>query len=239
MVYDLTRKSSTLVHQGDGIWEAPNWSRDGSYLLVELPREALSRFAAMAHPRPRPSISTRRCAPTTTTISRRRQAARDFRDLVRRRRQSQVYVANADGSNHRLVVAAAPSYFHGWSPDGEYLSFVANRDGKQYDLYRIRPPAARAAPDRPIPPMTTAPTTRRTGRWIYFNSDRAGGGWNIWRIPADGAGPNDEKAERITNDELEDWFPHPSPDGRKLLFLSFPAGTKAAQRPERCRCSCG
>ena len=64
------------------------------------------------------------------------------------------------------------------------------------------------------------------GQWIYFNSDRAGGGGNIWRIPADGGGPNDEKAERITDDALEDWFPHPSPDGKQLLFLSFPAGTK-------------
>jgi Tol biopolymer transport system component len=30
----------------------------------------------------------------------------------------------------------------------------------------------------------------------------------------------------VTSDELEDWFPHPSPDGKWLLFLSFPKGTK-------------
>ena len=63
------------------------------------------------------------------------------------------------------------------------------------------------------------------GKWIYFNSDRSGG-WDIWRIPADGAGPNDAKAQQITNDAMEDWFPHPSPDGKWLLFLSFPVGTK-------------
>ena len=44
-------------------------------------------------------------------------------------------------------------------------------------------------------------------------------------MPADGAGPDDSKAQRITNDELEDWFPHPSPDGKWLVFLSFPKGT--------------
>lgn len=44
-------------------------------------------------------------------------------------------------------------------------------------------------------------------------------------MPADGAGANDAKAERVTNDDREDWFPHPSPDGQWLLFLSFPAGT--------------
>jgi hypothetical protein len=26
MVYDLARKSATLVQRGDGIWEVPNWS---------------------------------------------------------------------------------------------------------------------------------------------------------------------------------------------------------------------
>jgi TolB protein len=62
------------------------------------------------------------------------------------------------------------------------------------------------------------------GNWIYINSNRSGG-WNIWRFPADGAGPDDGKADRVTRDELEDWFPHPSPDGRWLVFLAFPKGT--------------
>ena len=44
-------------------------------------------------------------------------------------------------------------------------------------------------------------------------------------MPAEGAGPNDGKAERVTSDDWEDWFPHPSPNGKILLFLSFPKGT--------------
>jgi len=63
------------------------------------------------------------------------------------------------------------------------------------------------------------------GRQIYFNSDRAGG-FDIWRIPAGGAGPDDSLAERITADGFEDWSPHPSPDGRNLIFLSYPKGTR-------------
>jgi Tol biopolymer transport system component len=44
-------------------------------------------------------------------------------------------------------------------------------------------------------------------------------------MPAAGAGPDDADAQRVTDDALEDWFPHPSPNGKLLLFLSFPAGT--------------
>jgi Tol biopolymer transport system component len=45
-------------------------------------------------------------------------------------------------------------------------------------------------------------------------------------MPPDGAGPKDAKAERVTSDELEDWFPHPSPNGKWLLIFSFPKGTE-------------
>src|SRR5438445_13853649 len=33
LIYDWTTKASTVVYRGDGIWEAPNWSRDGRFLL--------------------------------------------------------------------------------------------------------------------------------------------------------------------------------------------------------------
>ena len=104
------------------------------------------------------------------------------------------------------------------------LSRIETADGS--DLYRIRSAGGDEQRLTSDPAHDDGSDYSPDGQWIYFNSDRAGGGGNIWRIPADGGGPNDEKAERITNDELEDWFPHPSPDGSKLLFLSFPAGTK-------------
>jgi Tol biopolymer transport system component len=45
-------------------------------------------------------------------------------------------------------------------------------------------------------------------------------------MPADGAGGGDAKSLRLTNDAWEDWFPHPSPDGKSVLFLSFPPGSQ-------------
>ncbi len=38
----------------------------------------------------------------------------------------------------------------------------------------------------------------------------------LWRMKADGSG-----SEQVTNDEYNNWFPHISPDGRWIVFLSF------------------
>ena len=224
MILDLAARTSRLVHEANGVWEAPNWSRDGRFLLVN----SGGRLYRL------PIDGTSAPQPLALDPSLRCNNDHDFSPDGQRlaisasspsSRQSQIYVADADGSNARLVVAAAPSYFHGWSPDGTYLSFVANRDGKQFDVYRV--PSAGGPEERLTvdPAYDDGTDYSRDGRWIYFNSNR-GGGWNIWRMPADGAGAEDRKAERVTNDDLEDWFPHPSPDGRWLLFLSFPAGTE-------------
>jgi TolB protein len=53
------------------------------------------------------------------------------------------------------------------------------------------------------------------GQWIYFNSDRAGG-MQIWRMRPDGSQP-----EQVTFDEKHNWTPHPSPDGKSILILSY------------------
>jgi Tol biopolymer transport system component len=222
MIYDFATRSSRQVHEADEVWEAPNWSRDGKFLLVNSGGRLFRIAADGGKPEPLPLDPALRCNNDHDYSPDGRHIAISASSPSSR--QSQVYVANADGSGVRLVVSTAPSYFHGWSPDGQFLSFVANRDGKQYDIYRV--PAAGGNEER-----LTAHAAHDDGsdyspdgKWIYFNSDR-GTGSDIWRIPADGAGPGDRRAERVTGDDLEDWFPHPSPDGRSLLFLSFPAGT--------------
>jgi Tol biopolymer transport system component len=53
------------------------------------------------------------------------------------------------------------------------------------------------------------------GKFIYFNSDRTGR-MQIWRMLADGS-----QEEQVTNDEFNNWFAHPSPDGKWLVFLSY------------------
>ena len=223
MVYDIGTGMSTLVHQADTVWEAPNWSRDGKFLLSNSGGRLYRIPVGGGEPEALNVDLALRCNNDHDFSPDGKQIA--ISASTASSRGSQIYVANTDGSGARLVVSAVPSYFHGWSPDGKYLSFVANRDGKQYDLYRV---LAAGGPEERLtsdPAYDDGTDYSRDGKWIYFNSNR-GGGWNIWRIPADGGGTNDERGERVTSDDLEDWFPHPSPDGRSLLFLSFPHGTE-------------
>lgn len=221
-MHDLAAHSNQVVYQADEVVEAPNWSRDGKFLLINT----AGRLYRL------PLNGTARIEPINLGDAGYRcnndhDFSRDGRLLAfsassPSSRQSQVYLAQADGSGIKLMTPATPSYFHGWSPDRKWLAFVGQRSGK-FELYRV--PAAGGAEQR----LTSTggyddgPEYSPDGTWIYFNSNR-GGGWNIWRMPAEGAGAADSKAEQVTNDDLEDWFPHFSPNGRWIVFLSFPQG---------------
>jgi TolB protein len=222
-IYELAGKRLRTVYQADQVFEAPNWSRDGKYLLVNSAGRLyrLGVAATAATPEPLGLDASLRCNNDHDFSPDGKRLA--FSASSPASRQSQVYVADANGSNPRLVVSAAPSYFHGWSPDGRYLAFVGQRGG-HYNLFRVR---ASGGPEQRLtskPVYDDGPDYSPDGKWIYFNSNRSGG-WDIWRMPAGGAGPDDAEAQRVTSDDLEDWFPHPSPDGKWLLVFSFPKGT--------------
>jgi len=228
-IFDIRDKSTRTIYQADTIWEAPNWSGDGKYLLSNSGGRIyrIPVDGANIQPEPVNIDSTLRLnndhapSPDGKTIA--------FSASSPASRQSQVYLANADGSNADVMVTTTPSYFHGWSPDGKYLAYVYQHPGPNgapanYDIFRIPAAGGEAQQLDSNPGYDDGPDYSPDGQWIYFNSDRSGS-WDVWRIPADGAGPGDQKAEQVTSDEMEDWFPHPSPDSKWLVFLSFVKGT--------------
>ncbi|MFZ5892221.1 MAG: TolB family protein [Myxococcota bacterium] len=224
-IYDLAARSFRVVYSSDGVIEAPNWARDGSFLLLNRDG-GLFRLPLGEEPIPQPLTlvgGSYACNNDHDLSPDGRWLA--FSASTPEQPASRVFVARADGSAASLVTPAAPSYFHGWSPDGQWLAFVAERGDDRFELYRVR--AEGGAEER----LTSAggyddgPEYSPDGRFIYFNSNRSGG-WAIWRMPSSGAGLSDGLAEQITHDAPEDWFPHISPDGRWMVFLSFPAGTQ-------------
>jgi TolB protein len=54
------------------------------------------------------------------------------------------------------------------------------------------------------------------GRYIYYNAN-VSGTMQIWRMLPDGTGK-----QQLTFDEYHNWFPHISPDGKWMVFISFP-----------------
>jgi len=223
-VYDTKTKSTSVVYSADELIEAPNWSRDGKFLLVNSNGNLYRLPVNGAAPAALEKIELGNGYRLNNDHDFSRDGKRlAFSASTPASRQSQVFLANADGSDVKLMTPAAPSYFHGWSPDGKWLAFVGQRGGK-YELYRVAVTGGAEQRLTSKGAYDDGPEYSPDGKWIYFNSNRSGG-WDIWRMPPDGAGPQDSKAERVTSDELEDWFPHFSPNGKWMVILSFPKGT--------------
>ncbi len=129
--------------------------------------------------------------------------------------KSRIYVLPITGGAARLVTPKAPSYWHGWSPDGKTLAYCAERNN-EFDIYTI--PVAGGEETR----LTNAPGKddgsdySPDGKYIFFNSERTGL-MKIWRMNADGS-----DQQQVTSDkDYADWFAHPSPDGKWLVFVSY------------------
>lgn len=134
---------------------------------------------------------------------------------------SVIYTVPIEGGEPTRVTAHAPSYLHGWSPDGQYLVYTGLRNG-DFDIYRIAADGGKDGTEETqltsAPGLDDGPEYTPDGQTIYFNSVRSGL-MQIWRMDADGA-----NQQQVTDDEYNNWFPHVSPDGRWIAFLTYLVG---------------
>lgn len=132
--------------------------------------------------------------------------------------KSRIYTLPITGGTPRLITPMAPSYLHGWSPDGKELAYCAERNGN-YDVYTI--PAEGGEETR----LTTAeglddgPEYSPCGQYIWFNSVRTGL-MQVWRMKADGS----EQTQMTFDETRNSWFPHISPDGKSVVFITYYKG---------------
>ncbi len=206
-----------VAYLSKGRFEAPNWSRDGSYFLFN--REG--RIEKLAVGSDQPSVIdtgfANRCNNDHGISFDGTQLA--ISDNSQGDKESMVYLLPIGGGTPRRMTEKSPSYWHGWSPDGTTLAFVGQRD-KEFDIYSI--PAAGGTETR----LTTAkglddgPEYSPDGNFIYFNSERTGH-MQIWRMKPDGS-----DQEQVFSDDLNNWFPHISPDGQWMVFLTYGADVK-------------
>lgn len=116
-----------------------------------------------------------------------------------------------------LITPVAPSFLHGWSPDGGTLAYCAFRNG-QPDVYTIPACGGEEKQLTDLPGLDDGPEYSPDGRHIWFNSTRTGL-MQIWRMNADGSDP-----VQMTADESNSWFPHLSPDGTQVAYVTYRKG---------------
>lgn len=131
---------------------------------------------------------------------------------------STVYTLPLSGGEPRLITDSTPSYLHGWNPNGKDLAIVAKRNSSNiYNLYRVN------LANKKESQLTfntighvDGPEYSPDSKFIYYNAN-VSGTMQIWRMRPDGTGK-----EQLTFDEYNNWFPHISPDGKWIVFISFP-----------------
>lgn len=126
-----------------------------------------------------------------------------------------VYKLPINGGEPQRLTFKTPAYLHGWSPDGRYILYTSRRND-QYEIYRGNSDGS--GEELQLTHNTSMDDGSEytpDGKYIYFNSNRSGT-MHLWRMDADGKNP-----KQITQDSFHDWFPHISPDGKYILFLSY------------------
>ncbi len=204
------------VLETDQLIEAPNWTRDGRALIVN--GEGRLFRVDLAAPALDP-IDTG----TLHRLNNDHGLSPDGMLLAisdaSRTGKSEIYTLPASGGTPVPLGAKSPAYWHGWSPDGATLAYVARRGGK----FQVCTMALDGGAERQLTQgfdHCDGPDYTPDGRWIWFNGERDGA-VDLWRVSPSG-GP----VERMTRDAAVNWFPHPSPDGKYVVYLAYQNGTK-------------
>ncbi len=194
--------------------QAPNYTADGKSLIYNDGNGLLYRFYM--------ATRTVKAIKSGTVVSNNNDHVVSFdgkqiglSSSVREFGGSVIYTMPVEGGTPKQITPIGPSYLHGWSPDGKFLVYCAERN-KEYDVYRI--PADGSGTEVQLTThvgLDDGPEYSPDGKSIYFNSARSGS-MQIWRMLPDGS-----KQEQVTNDRYNNWFAHISPNGKSMVFLSF------------------
>ncbi|NMC30171.1 MAG: substrate-binding domain-containing protein [Pelolinea sp.] len=130
----------------------------------------------------------------------------------------EIYVMDPDGKNTvNLTNNPADDFGPAWSPDGQEIAFVSNRENEQGGGQYIYIMNADGSDVRQLTTGNNSdhPDWSHDGSAIVFSSD-ANGNNEIYVIKADGG----VEPTNLTNSDVQDTQPTWSPDGSKIAWLS-------------------
>ncbi len=215
-IYDVETSTRTVVQEFDYLIEAPNWTPDGKALVynsggrifrIDLNTKAISEvntdFVDDCNNDHVLSFDGQAIAVSHAT---------------KEDGKSRIYTVPMAGGVPRLITPLAPSYLHGWSPDGRTLTYCAERGG-EYDIYTIPVEGGLEKRLTDAPGLNDGPEYDSQGEYIWFNSVRAGL-MQAWRMKVDGS----EQTQMTFDDGWNTWFPHISPDRRLVRMIAYKKG---------------
>ncbi len=227
MTIGIDGADKRLIYETTSSLEAPNWSPDGKWLVCNG-GGALWRIAADGSGQPE-NIPTG----DVMKVNNDHVLAPDGRTIYFSAAGHLYAVPFAGGQPRRVSNDQPPArqfkcFLHGVSPDERTLAYVGveSADGDPWgrmDLFTL--PTA-GGPDTRLTDTSApddGPEYSSDGKWIYFNSElnaKVPGHAQCYRMKPDGTG-----IEQLTHDERVNWFPHVSPDGKWIVYISFPPGT--------------
>ncbi len=219
---DIQTQNRNVVRKFNGLIEAPNWSAKEPYLVYNS-QGKLYKIPVTG------GDSLLINTGTLNNLNNDHGISPDLKWIAisnnDQNRGSRVYFIPYDGGEPKLVTEEAPSYWHGWSSDSKWVAYVADRGGSSYNIYINKRTGGKERILTDSNCLDDGPDYSPSGDKIYFNSCRSGT-MQIWQMNKDGS-----EQEQITFDDYQDWFPHPSPDGKWIVFISYQKEIPASSHP--------
>lgn len=231
-----TGVSELLFASTEQLFESPNWHPSGQWIIVNADG-LLYRARSTA-----PSGLERIEMSGIPDVNNDHVVSNDGRWHYLSANDWHLYrVAWEGGRAERITAEKEPTrafrhFLHGISPDDRVLAYVGTEllGGDDWGkravwLLDLETGKERLLGDGYSP--ADGPDFSPDGMAVYFNSERASGETGRSQLfrheLASGA------VQQLTFDERVNWFPHPSPNGRYLAYLSYPPGTAGhpADRP--------
>ena len=216
VILNIETGDETIVLEENRHFEAPNWSRDGAFLLinsngliekVSISGEKLgvieTEFADKCNNDHGLSFDGE-----WLVISHNDETVKSTSGT------SRIFILPAEGGTPRLITSLAPSYWHGISPDSQWIVYCAMRNG-EWDIYKADTNTGDEVRLTDAPGLDDGPEYSYDGEWIYFNSHRTGR-MHLYKMRPDGS-----EQTQLTFDVYDNWFPHPSPDNKSVAYISY------------------
>ena len=225
-IMDMATYNSRIVLRSPDSLQAPNWTRDGKALIYNT-KGSMYRLDVGAS---KPSVIKTGIAVNNNNdhVLSWNGKLLGLSSHVKRpdgTNFSTIYTVPVAGSDKATLITDTDqghSYLHGFSPDDSKMIFTGQRDPavranspKIFNLYAIDLASKKETQLTKTPALDDGAEYSPDGKSIYFNSNRTGL-MQLWRMSADGKNP-----VQLTFDKFNNWFPHVSPDGKKIVFISF------------------